>query len=270
MLTQRCVVYCEPQNNLRGFDDMGRQFGSARLPVVLLAAAWFVGLSCGAARADSGPAGAIPLAVPLSAPVVQNPGLECKVGYVTQDGIQRRVPLGWTGVLLSGAPQLDSARIRWGAGGCTGSGFVEHLEGEDNLVFVAQDLETPPAPGKPFDAAVYQQVTVTPGAAYSLSGWMVSMCGGSATPSSCPTDYYMEKLLGIDPTGGADPLGPNVFGSAIGVTSQRAAGPISGSQLQLKPIGSPSSAGSAAPSNGTAITRLWMPSAWCAPQRHTS
>ena len=78
-------------------------------------------------------------------------------------------------------------------------------------MFRAQDLETPPEPGKPFDAAVHQQVAVTPGTAYSLSGWMVSLCGGSATPSSCPADYYMEKLLGIDPTGGTDPLGPNVI-----------------------------------------------------------
>jgi len=124
--------------------------------------------------------------------------------------IERRVPLGWTGVLISGTPQLDSVRIRWG-GGCDGTGWLSHLEGEDSLVFVAQDLETPPEPGKPFDAAVYQRVAVIPGTAYSLSGWMVSFCGGSATPSSCPTDNYMEKLLGIDPTGGGDPLAPSII-----------------------------------------------------------
>ena len=189
---------------------MGKRFAPARLPVVLLTVAWLVGISCGAARADSRPGGTIPWADPSGAPVLQNPGFECKIGYVTQAGIQNRVPLGWTGVLLSGTPQLDSVRIRWG-GGCGGSGFAEHLEGEDSLVFVAQDLETPPSPGKPFDAAVYQQVAVTPGTAYSLSGWTVSMCGGSATPSSCPTGYYMDKLVGIDPTGGTDPLGPNVI-----------------------------------------------------------
>ena len=122
----------------------------------------------------------------------------------------------------SGAAWLDGgadvpARPNWtasasgGVGGCDGTSGLEHLEGEDSLLFLAQDLETPPEPGKPFDAAVYQQVAVTPGTAYSLSGWMVSLCGGSATPSSCPADYYMEKLLGIDPTGGTDPLGPNVI-----------------------------------------------------------
>jgi hypothetical protein len=189
---------------------MGMRFGAVKLSAVLLTAACLVGLSCGAARADVGPGGVVPSADPVGPPVLQNPGFECKVGYITQEGIQRRVPLGWTGVLISGTPQLDSVRIRWG-GGCDSSGWVEHLEGDDSLVFVAQDLETPPEPGKPFDAAVYQQVAVTPGTAYSLSGWMVSLCGGSATPSSCPADYYMEKLLGIDPSGGIDPLGPNVI-----------------------------------------------------------
>jgi len=189
---------------------MDTRFTPARLPVVLLTAVWLVGLFCSAAWADSAAVKKVPLTASSEAPVLQNPGFECKIGYVTQDGIRNRVPLGWTGVLLSGTPQLDSVRIRWG-GGCGGSGFAERLEGEDSLVFIAQDLETPPDPGKPFDAAVYQQVVVTPGTAYSLSGWMVSMCGGSATPSSCPADYYMEKLVGIDPTGGTDPLAPSVI-----------------------------------------------------------
>jgi hypothetical protein len=149
---------------------MGMRFSAARLPVILLTMAWFVGMSCGAVRADSGPATAIPLAASSEAPVLQNPGFECKIGYVTQEGIRNRVPLGWTGVLLSGTPQLDSVRIRWG-GGCGGSGFAERLEGEDSLVFIAQDLETPPEPGKPFDAAVYQPIV-------SAAGW--SACAAAA------------------------------------------------------------------------------------------
>ena len=188
---------------------MSMRFVSVRLPIVLLTAAWLVGLSCSAARADVGPGGAIPLANLAGAPVLQNPGFECKVGYV-EGGTWFGMPLGWTGVLMLGAPQLISVRIRWG-GGCDGNKWVERLEGEDALLFRSEDLETPPEPGKPFDAAVYQQVAVTPGTAYSLSGWMVSLCGGSATPSDCPTDHYMEKLLGIDPTGGTDPLSPSVI-----------------------------------------------------------
>jgi hypothetical protein len=188
---------------------MSMRFVSVRLPIVLLTAAWLVGLSCSAARADVGPGGAIPLANLAGAPVLQNPGFECKVGYV-EGGTWFGMPLGWTGVLMLGAPQLISVRIRWG-GGCDSNKWVERLEGEDALLFRSEDLETPPEPGKPFDAAVYQRVAVIPGTAYSLSGWMVSFCGGSATPSSCPTDNYMEKLLGIDPTGGGDPLAPSVI-----------------------------------------------------------
>jgi hypothetical protein len=181
------------------------------LPIVLLMAAWWAGLSCGAVRSDAIPVGTVPSTELPGAPVLQNPGFECKVGYVDQLGIQKRVPLGWTGVVMFGAPELDSTRTRWTPGGCYGTIDPEKLEGEDSLLFRAQDLETPPEPGKPFDAAVYQQVAVTPGMAYSLSGWMVSLCGGSATPNDCPTDYYMEKLLGIDPTGGTDPLSPSVL-----------------------------------------------------------
>ena len=61
---------------------MSMRFVSVRLPIVLLTAAWLVGLSCSAARADVGPGGAIPLANLAGAPVLQNPGFECKVGYV--------------------------------------------------------------------------------------------------------------------------------------------------------------------------------------------
>ncbi len=189
---------------------MGMRFAAARLPVVLLTMAWFVGVSFSAAQADSDPTGAVLRPILGERRSCRTRASSARSVMSRKRASRRRVPLGWTGVLLSGTPQLDSVRIRWG-GGCEGSGFAEHLEGEDSLVFVAQDLETPPEPGKPFDAAVYQQVAVTPGTAYSLSGWMVSLCGGSATPSSCPTDYYMEKLLGIDPTGGIDPLGPNVI-----------------------------------------------------------
>ena len=85
---------------------MGIRFGPVRLPIVLLMAAWWVGMSYGAVRADVGPGGTIPLANLAGAPVLQNPGFECKVGYVTQEGIQKRVPLGWTGVFLVRHPRI--------------------------------------------------------------------------------------------------------------------------------------------------------------------
>ncbi|MEZ4833440.1 MAG: hypothetical protein R2873_15890 [Caldilineaceae bacterium] len=49
------------------------------------------------------------------------------------------------------------------------------MEGGDSLALFAHDLEWTDKPGKPFDAAVYQQVAVTNGAAYSLSAWMLSL-----------------------------------------------------------------------------------------------
>ena len=79
------------------------------------------------------------------------------------------------------------------------------------MILRAQDLETPPEPGKPFDTTLYQQVTVEPGGAYSVSGWFVSLCGGSfSAPNDCPDGYYMAKQLGIDPSGGEDPGGEQI------------------------------------------------------------
>ncbi len=143
------------------------------------------------------------------APVIVNWRFECTDGYDAQTGITGRVPRGWTAVYLSGMPMIDSTRIHF-AGSCDGSGFIERLEGIDSLTFLSQDMEKLPEPGKPFDAAVYQQVRVTAGVDYSLSAWMVSLCGGSATPSDCPSGYYMSKMLGIDPAGGTDPLASSV------------------------------------------------------------
>ncbi len=160
---------------------------------------------------DGHPARPEPVTQRSAAPILQNPGFECTAGYHPQPGILGLVPNGWTALILAGAPGLTSARMVF-AGGCEEEGFVERLEGWDSLVVLSQDIETPPEPGKPFDAAIYQQVQVEPGLAYSLSGWMVSLCGGSfSNPNDCPAGYYMAKLLGIDPTGGVDPQAGTVI-----------------------------------------------------------
>ena len=145
----------------------------------------------------------------LPPPSVANASFECAQGYGTQPGIVGQVPNGWTATLLYGRPELNSTRLKF-TGECGDDGFVERLEGLDSLVFLSEDIETPPLPGKPFDAAVYQRVAVTPGTAYSLSGWLVSLCGGSAIPNDCPSGYYIAKLLGVDPTGDTDPTSTNV------------------------------------------------------------
>jgi hypothetical protein len=96
-------------------------------------------------------------------------------------------------------------------GGCaTREAHVERIGGEDSFYVRALELETPPGPGKPFDVALLQQVEAISGTTYSLSGWTLSLCGGSAVPSDCPDGNYIAKMLGIDPTGGSDPWSPTV------------------------------------------------------------
>lgn len=139
-----------------------------------------------------------------SAPVVINPGFECGQGYHPQPGVSGMVPNGWTAAVLNGAPHINSTQI-WGRGGSCDPADMrwEKLEGHDSLIMLAY----PPGGSDlapPFDAAVYQRVAVTPGTTYSLSAWMVSLCGGSAMPNDCPTGYYLSKLAGLDATGGTD------------------------------------------------------------------
>ncbi|MCB9137486.1 MAG: hypothetical protein H6642_03965 [Caldilineaceae bacterium] len=172
--------------------------------VLLLAAAR------GSSQAQSaGPHGSIP-AAPVT---LENGEFECPayVDGADERGARIRIPQGWTLTNLAGeTPVVYSAR-EWYAGSCESDAWVERLEGRDALVLRAQDLETPPAPGKPFDAALSQQVTVEPGGAYSVSAWFVSLCGGSfSAPNDCPEGVYMAKLLGLDPQGGMDAAADSV------------------------------------------------------------
>lgn len=141
-------------------------------------------------------------------------GFECDATGYRDDGIPEdelidtpnRIPNGWELVYNGKMPVVDSARIHF-AGSCDGSAHVERIEGIDSVLMRALDLEWSAAPGKPFDASLYQQVHVFSGTTYSLSGWMLTLCGGSNTVprNDCPDGYYMAKMLGIDPTGGIDP-----------------------------------------------------------------
>lgn len=151
--------------------------------------------------------------IPPVAPVLINNDFECKTGYYTQtNSISQTIliPNHWQVAILQGAPRISSARIFF-TKSCDGSGHVERINGEDSIVVRAQDLETPPEPGKPFDVAFSQAVSATVGGAYSLSGWLLSLCGGSATPSDCPQNVYIAKMIGIDPTGGTDATAASVI-----------------------------------------------------------
>ncbi len=152
--------------------------------------------------------------IPPFAPVLNNPNMECEVGFTPitiPTGEEVLSPNGWTIARAEGSPYIGSARIffeqRTDSGGScyTSNAHVERIEGRDSVLVRAQDLETPPVPGKPFDVILSQKAAAMPGADYSVSGWMLSLCGGSAVPSDCPDDVYIVKALGIDPTGGDDP-----------------------------------------------------------------
>ncbi len=152
------------------------------------------------------------LFIPASAPVLQNGEFECTDGYASQlnpAGETVFVPNHWQIDFVNGSPVVHTARTFY-TGSCDGTGHVERIGGVDSMAVRSQEIETPPEPGKPFDVAIYQQVPVVAGAPYALSGWLLSLCGGSAVPNDCPKDSYIAKLIGLDPTGGTDPLAASV------------------------------------------------------------
>jgi hypothetical protein len=152
--------------------------------------------------------------IPPVAPVLNHPEFECASGFYSTTnpaGERIRLPSGWRIHFSAGAPETNSTR-REVTRTCDNSTdqHIERIGGLDSWIIKSQNIESSPAPGKPFDVSLYQQISATVGGAYSLSGWMVSLCGGSTTPNDCPEGYYMAKLLGIDPTGGVDPLASTV------------------------------------------------------------
>ncbi len=147
-------------------------------------------------------------------PVLTNPGFECggkDGGYHDQAGINGMVPNGWTGIVLAGPnPKMCSTQMLFG-GSCTNDTGYEKIEGLDSYVMLGgwngagQDFLSPP-----FDVVLYQQAAAEEGTDYSVSGWLTSLCGGSASPNDCPAGYYISKQVGMDPSGGTDPRAPGV------------------------------------------------------------
>jgi hypothetical protein len=95
----------------------------------------------------------------------------------TQAGSIKQVPDGWWHFVLMGDPEMrPSVDTLWGA--------------------PSQEIWSD---GGPFTAGIYQEVRVTAGVVYQANiGW------------AAPTKPDFERKLGLDPTGGTDPLAPSV------------------------------------------------------------
>lgn len=153
--------------------------------------------------------------VPPAPPVLINPDFECSDGYVpgkNPNDEETLIPQGWTVLYRSGSPIVSSTR-QFYAKVCEEhdrGAFIERLHQWDSLLVRSEDIETPPEPGKPFDVVIYQRVPALLGGTYSLSAWMVTLCGNKGEPFDCPSGYYMAKAVAIDPLGGTDPDAPHL------------------------------------------------------------
>ena len=109
--------------------------------------------------------------------LTQNCGFDTFVEQ-SQEGKHYEIPTGWWYFVLAGDPDFrPSIDTYWGA---------------PSLWVVAE--------GMPVTAGVYQQVQVTPGVVYQAdAGWAAVTEGNS------------ERKIGLDPTGGTDPLAPSVI-----------------------------------------------------------
>ncbi len=121
------------------------------------------------------------------------------------------IPNQWLLVSKLITPYVYSTNLLASNDVCVENFGGEKIGGQDSFVVYSLEIEWSPEPGKPFDVSLVQQVPVVSGTAYSLSGWMVSFCGGSfSAPNDCPADKYIAKILGIDPLGGLDPDAPSL------------------------------------------------------------
>jgi hypothetical protein len=163
--------------------------------------------------------------IPPAPPALQNPRLECEAGFVAgfnPAGKDVLIPKGWTVDYVLGSAQVLSTRlsirkvcdrVMYNA---DGKGWVDVTHGGeyDSLYIRAQDIETPPNPGKPFDVVLYQRTPATIGGNYSVSAWMVSLCRNYNDTQQCPPGEYIAKTVGLDPLGGDDPNAKSVVWAA--------------------------------------------------------
>ena len=119
--------------------------------------------------------------------LTQNCGFDTFVDHWA-DGKRYLIPAAWWYFVLAGAPDYrQSDDTYWGA----------------PSLWMLTD-------GAPFTAGIYQQVAVTPGVVYMTDiGW------------AAPSQEDFERKLGLDPTGGTDPLASTVIWSRSEWTKTR-------------------------------------------------
>ena len=126
--------------------------------------------------------------------LVKNGGFEN--GFYPWGTNDSRVPNDWAPFLEpgSGMPQFKD--------GCDNpDGWCEGVDGGLHSLKIWSD-------GSAFRAGVYQQIqNVTPGATYEARCWMIVF---TKSHSGEPVDHAMTQAIGIDPTGGADPMSPAI------------------------------------------------------------
>lgn len=179
-----------------------RRWGIGVVAWLLGCALWWMGDADVLATTDN-------WTVPSSPPVLINGEFECADGYrfaTNPKGEEIHIPDGWTLELRQGSPVVGSTRLHF-AYVCDQDdrrAFIERLSRWDSFVIMSEDIETPPDPVKPFDVVLYQPVQTTVGAVYSLSGWMISLCGNKSRLFDCPPTNVIIKRIGLDPLGGTD------------------------------------------------------------------
>jgi len=134
--------------------------------------------------------------------LLADPGLEqYDPPYGQWQGVDCQVASGWQR-FWSDAPEPCWMDARVFAGSPLGSGWVEHIEGETAQFIVATE---------PYTSGILQRVTgLTPGVGYGFHAVLMTIFQTSAPPS---VDGMMFKQVGMDPSGGTDPLAPTVVWS---------------------------------------------------------
>lgn len=129
--------------------------------------------------------------------LVKNGGFED--GFYPWGSNDSRVPNDWVPFLEPG-----SGMPQWKDGCDNPDGWCEGVDGGRHSLKIWSD-------GTAFRAGVYQQIpNVTPGATYEAMCWLIVFTASGVVPRS-------TRAIGIDPTGGTDPLSPTIVWTEAGV-----------------------------------------------------